>query len=418
MDKLSSLVYDIQAYDDMPKYEWDPSFNMDTLAVRIEDYNDKIFRTAKKLICAKLHIEYRQTGWKDYLTRRLRRMVHGPDLDKVMEKQITLPLCLSDDFERTMTRFLDEAIEETDWLPQESKSIPPIIQMHTEGVGTEIVPDLIETLESEGNMRIWVISNELMWAGVDRRIDEVFEVLWTAYHWLSTPSEPVMDGDEMIYFFGTRLRTRYSSSLKQQSRATIISGDDADQPETPTPLSVAPTEDPGLPYRGATARRPQREQKPLGVLSPQEAQYFQSWVFCYPEKITRHYTEGTYHELYDEGEVIYPPPDELFWSSDDQEAVSKNYLGVKEWKSFKMTETEATDAAAISPRHSGFSYGSAGCAAVGDAEDLRQRLGMKKKGVPKTTGVAVDIGMEDFDLDDSGSEDGGLAASPMDVSAG
>lgn len=46
---------------------------------------------------------------REYLTRRIRRVVHGSDIDAIFEKQITIPIVIPFDLEEYIERLFREA---------------------------------------------------------------------------------------------------------------------------------------------------------------------------------------------------------------------------------------------------------------------------------------------------------------------
>lgn len=97
--------------------------------------------------------------------------MHGANISSVFEKQITLPLVIPHDLEACLERQMGNALSQAQpTLPMSQDRL--LIPVHEMGQGTIVLPDLQDQAGSSGNMRYWVIGNELMWAGIHRRLDE------------------------------------------------------------------------------------------------------------------------------------------------------------------------------------------------------------------------------------------------------
>lgn len=92
------------------------------------------------------------------------------DFDSAMKQQIMRPLIIPHDLEKTIHEYVSAALDD-------SGAHRVLIPVHVPGQSTSRIPDLHDTTNHPGNLRYWVISNELMWTGIDPRIDEVFELL-------------------------------------------------------------------------------------------------------------------------------------------------------------------------------------------------------------------------------------------------
>ncbi|KAI9724114.1 MAG: hypothetical protein M1812_000833 [Candelaria pacifica] len=160
---------------DPPFYRWDNRFEVANFSVDIDMTNSDSFLWMRTSICNAIGIPFQQTGWSNYLTRRIRTQVYGHDLDAVMEKQITMPIMIPHDLEHTVHQYMDAALSDAGVLDDGSYRV--LIPVHVAGQGTTIIPDLPDTVGPPGNVRYWVLANETIWAGVDHRIDAVFEIL-------------------------------------------------------------------------------------------------------------------------------------------------------------------------------------------------------------------------------------------------
>jgi hypothetical protein len=141
-----------------------------------------------------------------------------------------------------------------------------------------------EDIDAEIHLRNWVVNNDLMWAGIDRRIDEVFEVLWTLFHW-RTQVDIAVDTttEECVQFLAQHYRSRLPQSLDSE---TAISSDAHKVPSQ-------------------------------GVLPERERLLYLHWVLRWPENQERQYNEAP-NMFYSDSDVKYPPPEELFWNNGDE----------------------------------------------------------------------------------------------------
>ena len=64
MQMTTSLMYDPDTYDDIPTYQWDERFSIDSFARTIDRYNDELWYTVRRAICGKLGIPFKHGGCK------------------------------------------------------------------------------------------------------------------------------------------------------------------------------------------------------------------------------------------------------------------------------------------------------------------------------------------------------------------
>ncbi|KAL9632676.1 MAG: hypothetical protein Q9164_005168 [Protoblastenia rupestris] len=283
-DSLASTIYDAQAYDDLPTYKWGPQFSATQFGKAIDNANSGYWISTRAALCARLNIPEAGSSFNGFATRRLRRQVHGPDLDSIMQKQITIPLIIPPDLEHYILHTL--SVQYPD-LPYHFTETPCLIPLHdptTHDPVTSNIPSLHDTGNESGNFRYWVITNESMWAGQHRVMDEIAEMLWTFFHWLMqqslTPGLDVNTFDvECVYHVARSFRRR------------IV------LPE------ISEHEDlgPGLP-------------------SKREATLFRPWALVSPNMPDREFAmEDRSHPLFADELVRYPFEDELFWKGDKEE---------------------------------------------------------------------------------------------------
>ncbi|KAL8793670.1 MAG: hypothetical protein Q9195_003719 [Heterodermia aff. obscurata] len=144
----------------------------------IDNFNQNLFGDLQFEICRRLQIPLQIFGWSNYLTRRIRRNLHGPTLDIVHEKQITIPFMMPWDLEMHIAECLNtDGVASSRSLPKTS----PIINVHDptkHDHTTAQLPSLSATEHERGNLKYWVISNQSMWVGQDKKQDAVADVLW------------------------------------------------------------------------------------------------------------------------------------------------------------------------------------------------------------------------------------------------
>lgn len=252
--------------------------------------------------------------------------MYGPDIDSVFEKQITMPVIVPYDLEQFLVQTISDALDEAGMSDGQSDKI--LIPVHEQGKGTAIIPDLYDTAGPRGNFRIWIVGNELMWAGIDRRIDEVFEILWALLHWHNSATANqyfvrLDEGDALVHL---------ASSFRQRLPPRL----DTSNNEADAPIQEAEKES-----KESTAAYA-RSAKWKG-LTPREAVLFKRWAFHTPTMCNRSYNNYDRHMLFDDDEdMLYPFPDDLFWKDGDE---GDNVCdGVPQWHDVDMEEEEHQDA--------------------------------------------------------------------------
>lgn len=244
-------------------------------------------------------------------------------MDAVFEKQITMPLVIPYDLEQFIHQLVSDALSDAGLSIGASE--PLLIPVHEQGKGTAILPDLQETVATTGNIRFWVIGNQLMWAGIDRRIDEAFEVLWTLFHLHNqaaiTRSMLQLDkyeaAHQLAQAFRSRLPAQLGPSAGKDSGGPQGSGRDPAQSTHPLNIESAKRGIPGL----------------------REALLFRQWAFHNPVHANRHYNDDDgIHSMFDEESIMYPFPDELFWKDGDEGEVDGD--GVPQWHDVESDDGE------------------------------------------------------------------------------
>ncbi|KAI9782981.1 MAG: hypothetical protein M1816_001641 [Peltula sp. TS41687] len=301
----SSGTYERATYDDLLTYKWEEYFDTNRFSHDIEVHNMSLFEGLKHDICGILGIPHQRTGWRDYLTRRIRRTVYGSDIDSIFEKQITLPLLIPYDLEAYLEHQAEDVLSQAQLgctISQDRLMIP----VHQAGRGTHILPDLHDQTTASGNVRYWVIGNELMWQGIHRTLDEVVEILWTLFDWTRASRYlndggalplPRLDQPSALIFIARCFPDRNTRSASKA---------DESRTKSSPPTSVA-------------SARP-------GSFSEREACLFHQWVLHRHNPLAADSARnlalagnGDVRELLVMGNVVqYPPPDELFWRDDEE----------------------------------------------------------------------------------------------------
>ncbi|KAL8733561.1 MAG: hypothetical protein Q9166_001969 [cf. Caloplaca sp. 2 TL-2023] len=199
-NSFPSISYDENnQYDGLPTYEWSAhsAASFEQFQTETEEHNNRLFWILRKAIAEKLNIGPRDGRYIDYLTRRIRRVIVGPDLDAIREKQITMPLIIPMDLEVSINNELASRCQSA---PKEC--LPQLIQVHDPSKydpGTATVPSLSDTTNDSGNLRYWLVTNDNMWAGQHRAMDEVTELLTSLFDWFlrceeQPDNEPIKHG--------------------------------------------------------------------------------------------------------------------------------------------------------------------------------------------------------------------------------
>ena len=198
-------------------------------------------------------------------------------------------------------------------LPQHFLVSKPLIPIHDPTIHDptrSTLPPLHDTVNESGNLRYWVITNDSMWAGQHRAMDEAAEVLWSLFHWLNQETHkemhaftngPGTDTEQCVWYLARFFRRR------------IV------LPELPSDtVSQANT----LNRRG-------------DLPTLREALLFRRWIFYTPRIPERDFIDpedhvSRPHGLFDAKRVLYPFPDALFWQEGDEG--KWNGEGVPVWK--------------------------------------------------------------------------------------
>ena len=197
-----------------------------------------------------------------------------------MEKQIAAPITIPYDLElhiRGLHSHLAQSV-----FPNSTHLIP-VHDPTRHDAANAFLPSLSSNATDEsGNLRYVVITNESMWAGQHRVLDEISEIYWILFHWLIK---------SVLFEIGSGTQSsacvfHMADGLRERVLPEFIIDDTATRSCPPIP----------------------------------EALLFRAWAFC--KTRARYDTEDkankSAHELFEEEAIRYPFPDELFWNEGDE----------------------------------------------------------------------------------------------------
>ncbi|KAL8983513.1 MAG: hypothetical protein Q9205_002274, partial [Flavoplaca limonia] len=284
---FASLSYDDpNEYDGgWPTYDWGPhSMTFAQFDTLVDEHNNELFWILRRAIAEKLNIGPRDGRYVDYLTRRIRRLVIGPDLESVSKQQITMPFIVPMTLEVAMDSELTARCAGTPGLkPEHLPSLIPVHDPSKHDPRTATVPSLADTVKDSGNLRYWLITNENMWAGLHRAADEVSELLTALFDW---------------FLQCERLR----------GWDTTMHGTDA--PQCIRHLAKA--------FRRRLVLPKETDTRVRGQLSKREARLFRPWALVRPARVKRAYDEeGQMESLEDRMEQEGDVDDGVFWNEGD-----------------------------------------------------------------------------------------------------
>ncbi|KAL8690061.1 MAG: hypothetical protein Q9218_004414 [Villophora microphyllina] len=287
-DSFSSITYDdTSEYHGLPTYKWgrDHSYDFQNFDRLVDDHNNALFRLLRMTISDRVNIHHRVGSFVNYLTRRIRRLIVGQYLKGVQEKQITIPLVIPADLQTTLTNEL-QARQLPDSMV--SQLLIPVHDPSKHDPRTATVPSLQDNATESGNLRYWLVTNDNMWAGQDRVLDEVAELLTALADWFahcgakSDPStwafNPGTDNDHCIWHLANMFRRRL----------------------------VLPE----------LSDKPQRGQ----ILGSREGCLFRAWALTTPPKVERGFKddERVMAKFQKELAKAADVPDHMFWAAGDE----------------------------------------------------------------------------------------------------
>ena len=224
---------------------------------------------------------------QNYLTRRIRCQVCGPNFQAVQEKQLTIPLIIPYHLEDYLERKLSEVYSDLPLMA--SKPVIPLHDSTKYDAAHSNLPSLNDNTTRDGNLKYWVITNTSMWARQHRVLDETAEILRS----LCVLFQRLRSTTETFNSFGPAHfrqwhKRRYHESLDQNRRELLL---------------------------------------------------FRQWVL--PTVPPPHSTQrardrpsDTTHPLFDGKALRYPFPNNFFWKDGDEGEWDRGD-GVPEWREYR-----------------------------------------------------------------------------------
>ncbi|KAF8320357.1 hypothetical protein DL93DRAFT_2224720 [Clavulina sp. PMI_390] len=211
--------YDTSAtgYDDSPEYEWGKDFKFETFRQVLETYNSKDYRS----FCAyhqeimRPHHESRlQSSGNTKLEEcgRTRRVTIAPDVSTLLEQQgdMVLLFFASSGFAAFANELVEDALKERG------------LSLSREGRMIEVLGQFTRHYSRwkkfDVEMLRWRIDSVIGWQQIDRRIDEVFEILWSFYR---TFGHVRMSPDDLEHKFFTEVGRRTIRSTPSDEHAAF-----------------------------------------------------------------------------------------------------------------------------------------------------------------------------------------------------
>ncbi|KAK6538820.1 hypothetical protein TWF694_010385 [Orbilia ellipsospora] len=317
---LASLSYDTDSYDMLPQYTWTEDFKSGTFAKQIDSFNSHLF----DVLCEAIESNPGVTaGWgaggghrwrdhlKGYLTRRIRRVSYSKDINELMDRfQIVIPVYLPSKLEEWIKETFAEALDDIGIASNNHEILIPI---HKPGMGDGYIPDMSDS--TEGNPRYWIVDSVTMWAGLSRKIDEIFEVLWVLALTNNLVSERILDQEtgiedsqEWYEIVASLLLRRVTKlSIQQLGISRVVKdntgdesgGDTADLNNQPSPIEFVEPEVP-------------EDINPLVIPNERDKYLFTKWLMERPVHIYRGY-QYEVHQSYREDNNDNHPPEIMYW---------------------------------------------------------------------------------------------------------
>ncbi|KAK6349100.1 hypothetical protein TWF730_009859 [Orbilia blumenaviensis] len=328
-DTMASTTYDVESYDMLPQYEWHSGFKPQSFIETIDSYNENLFQK----FCDALEMDpaissvalgtrggYSRgynSGWKShlrgYLTRRIRRIAYSKDINELVDRfQIVLPIILPRKLEDWMKETFSKAVEDAGFAPRQHEILIPV---HKPGMGDGKLPDTTES-DTE-NLRYWVIDSTTIWAGLDRRIDEIIEVLWVISLGADLVSDYTMGwgnrSDAMKEWYdlvATILLRRVTKLSIQQLGINRV-----ERPVPKTDDNNNYNDDEKLLHREFVEPKVPEDINPLEIPNERDQYLFTKWLMERPIEIYRNY-QYEVHNSYREANNAVPPPEIMYLRGD------------------------------------------------------------------------------------------------------
>ncbi|PBK72559.1 hypothetical protein ARMSODRAFT_1016511 [Armillaria solidipes] len=181
------------SYDDSPEYEWDESFTLESFRESIESFNE---REAEGFMETYDYIS------ESDITVSAARVTYGSSVNDVLtkEKNIQIPLILKKSFIDFANTTVLKALEEA---------------------GIKDCPPPLEALEKDHDGErafLWQLNSVLNWQMIDRRIDEIREILWA----LHRANEQTQYEDRIYHVMEQISKRAIRTSVEEEMEAFVI----------------------------------------------------------------------------------------------------------------------------------------------------------------------------------------------------
>ncbi|KAG8866815.1 hypothetical protein FRC20_007474 [Serendipita sp. 405] len=155
-------AYFSSTYNDLPNYVWDETFLIKEFVEKLDRFNlDQTNRSEQGLEAVETDIE-EVAG--DPVVRRI---VHGTTIDEVFENDVQMLVWMPEDFASFVREMVGQVAKERDMELQ-----------------SDFISELgrLPSANEEGSDLVYYkvkIDTVMMWQQVDRRLDEIFELIWS-----------------------------------------------------------------------------------------------------------------------------------------------------------------------------------------------------------------------------------------------
>ncbi|KZS95031.1 hypothetical protein SISNIDRAFT_483937 [Sistotremastrum niveocremeum HHB9708] len=178
----SDLTVDGYSYYDTPKYPWDENFTLEGFAAHIDTYNTAL-SNAMLQDTARGEIPTSQAAF-DLLAKMGVRMTYASDVSQILDPahDIVVPIFLSEG----CVRLINQTIREALFKAGVRHPKMPLRVINSVNVKEKNRRDNTNAMAEARVAQaivpvVWTLDNIFMWQKVDRRMDEIFELLWANY---------------------------------------------------------------------------------------------------------------------------------------------------------------------------------------------------------------------------------------------
>ncbi|KAJ3991807.1 hypothetical protein F5050DRAFT_1898377 [Lentinula boryana] len=155
------------AYDDTPAYEWDDKFTVENFIEAIDSFNDREKNAMKKEWDRIADKKAKKIGFPV-----IKRVSYASSIDEIFSvvNDIYIPIFTTGEFVKFANDFVINALQE---LKLDEDKMAKVKRLPLRLIGNSKDIGVV--------LAVWQLDNILNWQMVDRRIDEVREVIW-AFH--------------------------------------------------------------------------------------------------------------------------------------------------------------------------------------------------------------------------------------------